>query len=365
MDTSNTVVDCPGGSVDAATSLDSRVLHVILWILAIFSILGNTIVLVWRLCRPRAGRYSVGSLLILSLAAFYMFYGCHELLLEVSLLCPVFDNCGTVENSTSSCGLCESSYWLSACSSVLATWMTLGVMIYTFTFTVPRFNVPGLHKVLVWVFLVGNGVFICLIAVPAMAGRFYDYGIIDTCCNSREHQMSDSRQLVALIVTQCTSSTTNQVPRSLPAFIAFTNTLLTAVCSIVLIATVYRLASSGQLLMCTHQTDSQEVRTRYLVVVVSSILCWWPAFVLHILYVLGKRDSFSDLAAVSLVAMALPPFLHPIVYLGPLEACTYVRRLWRCRCNLTSRNQSYEVLLAGDQRQCGRCCCFMCTETLQ
>ena len=364
MDSVNTG-DCPSGLVQAAPSLHQKELHVILWILASCSIVGNALILLWRFSKPRVDRHSVGSLLIISLAAAYILYGCHEVLLEISLLCPVFHTCGTSINSTS-CELCESSYWISTCSSMVASWTTLGIAVLSLTFTVPKFNVSEIHRVLAWVFLIGDIVVVCLVTLPAMTSKFYDYGIVNTCCQSQKQLMTDDVQVTTLIVTQCTSSTATNVPTSIPAVVAFTNTILTALCTFILIITCRRVSaplnsSHSHTGISTVPRDCQVFQSRFVVLVLLSLLCWWPVFILHILYVFETRESSSDLATVNLVAMAIPPALHPIIYILPRKILAFVKGLGSCRCHVTGYIQNYE-LMSDDQRQCGHCCCCTCTQ---
>ncbi|XP_062520817.1 uncharacterized protein LOC134195754 [Corticium candelabrum] len=347
---SDQAIHCPNQPI-RATVLHNETLHTILWIASCVTIVGNVLVVVWRLTRARQQRCSVGSILVIILGILYVAYGCHEVILEVSLLCSVFDDCHVTAGNSTSCGLCESSYWISTCSSLMAVWTTFGIAIYAFTFTF-GFNTRRVHVALMTTIVVGNGVCVCLITIPAMASRFYDYGIIEDCCRYREHKMISSRELVVLIVTQCTSSLTTIVPQSIPAVVAFLTTILTALSSIILIAVICgycrclrRACRSARARLVTQlrENDCENFRIFFVFVGISSVLCWWPSYLLHMLYVFEIVESSSNLAVVNLVFMAMPPVLFPFIYV-------LLTGIQRYRCHASIRNQGYTNLENNEQQ---------------
>jgi hypothetical protein len=157
------------------------------------------------------------------------------------------------------------------------------------------------------------------------------------------------------------------VPTSIPAVVAFTTILFTALCTvmIILMATCLgisarRNSSHSHTQINTVPGDHEIFQKRFVVIVLSSVLCWWPVFVLHVLYAFGTRESSSDLAIVNLVGMAIPSALHPVIYVSPGK----VKMLRSCRCYVTGYIQNYESI-PDEQIQFGHCCCFTCTQDQQ
>ena len=104
-----------------------------LWTYVVLSVLGNTLVIVWRCSRPTMNRVSVESLLIVNLAVSDLFSGLHRLLFQCSLY-----QCRTTEDSFP-VRLCQAGSWFFMAGDV-STYFTTTLIAVNAFLSIMNFN---------------------------------------------------------------------------------------------------------------------------------------------------------------------------------------------------------------------------------
>jgi hypothetical protein len=143
-----------GGQNHSLPGLTSKAYHIPMWIFLSSGILGNILVLFWRLSK-RELRYSILSLLIVSLAAADLLWCLHCLIQEAMLLRPLFFNKPNDNYSLdgSNENLCLTITFLTFVSCDAAMLTSVAIAMYSFCVLV--WNRYGrlivIYTVLIWV----------------------------------------------------------------------------------------------------------------------------------------------------------------------------------------------------------------------
>ena len=400
--------------------LSTSPFHGVIWVLLSLGIVGNVLVVVWRLTQKRDQRSSPLSILIIVLAVSDFFYCVHLILLETLV---AFVNLDETQNFSQifSRSMCMTSALLSWLSCSTAQWTIFNIAVYSFQALteccsrcccslVRKGNLviaiifQGLLNVFVIMFMLdssgmsglnGNEVF------NVHLGYRYDNlpssnSDFDYWCVRSTYVIYSRRERITAIFGQCAwaqssgygycinrtdSTTVGNYPKiynssccdtdnnyyvALGTFTASQSAVLTLSCVVLYLLVclkVRRLPSQ------TGRSDTQNLQWRLSVIVVLNTLCWIPIAVLH--WMIAFTDVYStggtsvdwtnDSTAASVLLISISPAVNPLIYtLTGKNFLHSIREFCRrMKCHISVRQNSsnyYDDHIRGVER----CSCIPC-----
>lgn len=338
----------------ALSGLTSKVFHTLMWIFVASGIVGNVLVVFWRLSNKKL-RYSILSLLIVSLAVADLLWCSHQFIQEVMLLNPLYfsgksDNYSLDGTNKRLCLTVTFLTYLSVSSSILTA---VAIAMYTFCTLAcsrrRRFFV--VYTLLVWI-----GAF--TVATAALVNLY-------TVWNDPERGLSEKgmslNSYIVKVVYSCSGFNSMLVIPLIGTAILALSSLAIAViyCSLCLWLRTRRAGDENS----RQKSQIMKLKIRLGIIAVINVVSWWPACIVHWygLYqdktIMNGKLPPSYPQSVLLLTAALSA-ANPLIYTVQLA------RLWKkmllvfgFKCS--SKSEELNLIDTGEHSVC-KISCFCC-----
>ena len=387
--------------------------------LLLIGIIGNILVVVWRLAQKRDQRSSPVSILIIMLAVSDFLYCVHLLLLE-SLVLDVNLNQTKHLSPISARNMCMTSALLSWFTCLTAQWTTFNIAVYSFqaiSEICSRCCCSLDHKRNLVITIICQ-VLINVVMIVVYITVFLNYyfsGIDDTfylplqdydkntnndvSSNWTEVTLNSRRERIAQIFGRCAwaqssgfgycfndtiSSTHNNHTKTFnecdgyalettfaALIIESLNTVFTLTCAILYICFWIELRARAANL--TGRSDMHNLRWRLSVIVLLNTLCWIPVTILHCIVIPNVIDASNiyvvypnDSTAASVLLISISPAVNPLIYTFTGKNFLHsIRKFCRgIECYISVRRSSSNYH-DDHTRGVERCSCIPCIRCVQ
>ncbi|XP_062523978.1 uncharacterized protein LOC134198577 isoform X1 [Corticium candelabrum] len=364
--------------------LSSDPFHGIIWMLLSLGIIGNILVVVWRLAQKRGQRSSPLSILIIMLAVSDFFYCVHLILLQ-SLVVDVYLEQRKHLSSTTARNMCMTSAFLSLFSCLTAQWTTFNIAVYSFqamsefcsrcccslvrkrNLVITIICQVLINVVIIVSYTIGFYIYVFRSDIDAM------FGLIFQDFDKYVNTVSSKRVSIAEIFGRCAWAQADGVGFCdtyyfnesygpdmqtnggncgdiLGSILASLNTVLTMSCAFLYIFLCLKLRARAANL--AERSDMHKLQLRLGVIVFLNTLCWIPVTVLHWITILGysRNDIFSlsnfswsnDCTAANVLLISIGPAANPLIYTftGKNFLLSIRNSFRRMKCHISGRRNS-------------------------
>ena len=391
-----------------SVALSSLPFHVTLWVLLTMGIIGNILVVLWRLSQKRDHRSSTLSMLIIFLAVSDFLYCLHLLLLE-GVVAKAFsaNTPAHILPESSTATICGVSGSLSILSCSLALWITLDIAIYAVlsigeTNCCCSLGTKGQLCTTILCQCLFTTIPILIISISYPLNdmfhspyyksweAFYDDNRENTTIRSRDVQISDFISTCAFVQStgvhflanytfvddldvRCRGNIDYSI-QILGGCLLSINTFLVLACTVLYLQVCRKMRARNLQTSQPWRSDEQRPQRRLSVIVLVNTVCWLPATVIHWWSFLeifigdGNCIFFSTSAAVNMLLISISPAVNPLIYtlagrnfLQSIRSC--FRRL-KChvslRCSRDNRRDDPYPITGVD-----RCTCIPCIKCVR
>ena len=383
-------------------------------------IIGNILVVVWRLAQKRDQRSSPVSILIIMLAVSDFFYCVHLLLLE-SLVLDVNLNQTKNLSPISARNMCMTSALLSWFTCLTAQWATFNITVYSFQAMsefCSRCCCSLVHKRnLVITIICQVLINVVIVVFITVFPKYYYSGIDDmfdlqlqdydkttnndVSSNWTEVTLNSRRERIAQLFGRCAWVQSNGFGYCFNDTISFTHsnhtkifvesdcyslyntfaasiigsivpslgTVLTLTCAILYICFWIKLRARAA--NPTERSDMNKLRWRLSVIVLLNTLCWIPVTILHwtvISVSIPNRiiECVNDSTAANVLLISISPAVNPFIYTFTGKNFLHSIRKFcrRIQCYISVRRTSsnyHDYHTRGVER----CSCIPCVRCVQ
>ena len=388
--------------------LASDSFHVVVWMLLSIGIIGNILVVVWRLAQKTDQRSPPLSILIIMLAVSDFFYCVHLLLLE-SLVTESHLGQQRFWEQVSTSHVCITSSIMSVVSCLTAQFATFNIAVYSFQAingwcsrcccSIVRKRVVIITIISQVVFVVASILTLFFLSQYSGASFLSDYegswvdrltvrysspaqiteifgscalvqscGLFGYCVNETESVSHGNYTIVTndLDGISCELGVGfNPILGAAGASLCTFLTLSYVVLYLIVCLTVRRRASRGNL---TRTSDIHKFQWRLSVIVLINIACWISTTALHWSKILGfssenvdstKSQQFNNATAAIVLLISISPAVNPLIYTFTGKNFLHSIRKFcrRMKCDISVRRNSSNY--HDDQtRAVERCSCI-------
>ena len=382
-------------------------------------IIGNILVVVWRLAQKRDQRSSPVSILIIMLAVSDFLYCVHLLLLE-SLVLDVNLNQTIYLSPISARNMCMTSALLSWFTCLTAQWATFNIAVYSFQAIsefCSRCCCSLVHKRNLVITIICQVIInVVMIVVLITVFSSYDFTRFDNIfdlqlqeydkntnndvsSNWREVTLYSRRERIAQIFGRCAWVQSNGFDYCFKDTISFTHnnhtkifdesdcyaldtkldasiigsivpflgTVLTLICAILYICFWIKLRARAANL--TGSSDMHKLRWRLSVIVLLNTLCWIPVTIIHWITFLESINNRiiewgNDSTAANVLLISISPAVNPLIYTFTEKNFLHSIRKFcrRIKCDISVRRTSsnYHDYHNGGVERCSCIPCVRC-----
>lgn len=292
--------------------------HVYLWSVVTLTLCGNCVVVIWRCTRPASQRSSALSIIIVNLAVVDFLYGVHLLLIESTLVSPVFEDVSQHHLDSKpdvDQVLCYTAYFLSSLSCAAQSVALASIAAY-WMLSLRCLLQPAAEKVFVALSILTQ--WALALILTSISAFSTSWPVPWNTSNITDE--SPVNVEVYYVFTQCSFSGT------LDPSVAPLVTLVLALISLTTVLYVsYLIRLCCNVVSGRHQTYSQTAKfltIRLCVILTVNILCLGPPIVL---YYFGKKailnvlmllkDNYClSITEVNVILLSIPPALNPLLY---------------------------------------------------
>lgn len=386
--------------------------HVFIWILLSMGIVGNFLVILWRLSQKRDNRSSILSLLIIILAVADLIYSLHLLLLE-GLVAKAFfgSRPANILPESSTATVCGASGSLSIISCSLALWITFDIAIYSVQSIAGRnccccclLDTKG--KLCLTIFcqclFTTIPILIFSISYPLTMNdlfhspyyksweELYDTDVQNTTIRSIGIQIGDILATCAFVQSTgihfftnyslADQSTHGCNGKAASAFqilggcLLSINTFLVVACAVLYLQVCQKLHSIIRQTTGRSGRLSEHPQWRLSIIVLVNTLCWLPATILHWMsYVenlVGDGSChFSTVStAANMLLISVSPAVNPLIY--TLTVRNFFQSIRNCfkkvKCHVSLRQKADGSKLENSPSiGVDQCTCFPCIKCVK
>ena len=258
-----------GNLTSSLPGVTSRAFHISLWLILSTGLVGNLLVILWRLCRKSESKWRLHSLLIICLATADFLFCLQFLLREILLLKPIFVHTSRFNFTTADERMCFATNFFTfvSCNTVLLTSLAIAMHSFLGLTRCPHEK----HFVGVFV-LVGWAATLALAAVTTRNLKLHDIQLDITDVST------DSFSLVVMF--GCTGDLGFIL---FPVVVTSVNALSSILCSIFYGCVCLKIRRA----LRSSERDSTRGETkvhfpiRLAIVVLLNMVCWWPACIIY------------------------------------------------------------------------------------
>jgi hypothetical protein len=344
-------------SLESLSGVTSKVYHIFIWIFLATGVLGNVVVLFWRLSKKEL-RYRVLSLLIVSLAAADLLWCCHFLIQEAMLFRPLYlsgkNDSYSLDGPNK--GLCLTATFLTYISGITAMLIASAIAMYVFCAFLSnrRQRLITIYTVFVWIVAVS----VATAALVMQWRQWYDLALSNTM---------PLNVFSLKVVFGCIAQ------HKLLIFPAISTTVM-AVSSLVILTIYISLCIRLPVIRNASQCDNSEIRKlkiRLAIISVLNVVGWWPACIIYwYSFVTNKTVGNGKLPVssteFSLLLTVAVSAINPLIYSeGLTRICKTVFRAFRFRFRPKDEHEM-ELNLIDIEKQSTAftcrisCCCCIC-----
>ena len=402
--------------------LSSDPFHGVVWMLLSMGIIGNILVVVWRLAQKRGQRSSPLSVLIIMLAVSDFLYCFHLLLLESLVLDVNLDQTKHL-SPISARNMCTTSAWLSLFSCLTAQWATFNIAVYSFQAMsdfCSRCCCSLVHKRSLVITIICQVLINVVITLICMiendnyrdaSDALFDLSLQDyvkrtgndSYSNWTDVNIYSRRERIAQIFGRCAWAQSNgfgdclnetflvtddnsrritwnvfcavttiygkgtkstfQVP-VIGSFIALLGSILTLTSAILYICFWIKLRATAANL--TGRSEMHKLRWRLTVIVLLDTLCWIPVTILHWIVISDPMPNTNiewsnDTTAANVLLISISPAVNPLIYTFTGKNFLHSIRKFcrRMKCDVSVRQTSSNYP-DDHTRGVERCSCIPC-----
>ena len=345
-------------------------------------IIGNILVVVWRLTQKRDQRSSPLSILIIMLAVSDFFYCVHLILIQ-SLVVDVYLEQTKHLSPTTARNMCMTSAFLSLFSCLTAQWATFNIAVYLFQAMsefCSRCCCSLVRKRNLIITIICQ-VLINVVIIVSYTIGFYIYGfrsdidamfgLIFEDFDNYIYTVSSKRVSIAEIFGRCawaqtdgsgfcgisniTESQTHDMQTTvynddncgdvIGSILASLNTVLTMSCAFLYIFLCLKLRARAANL--AERSDMHKLQLRLGVIVFLNTLCWIPVTVLHWMTnfdtsLLGSSSWVNGSTAANVLLISISPAANPLIYTftGKNFLLSIRKFFRRMKCHISGRRNS-------------------------
>ena len=345
---------------ESLSGLTSRPYHILMWIFLSSGILGNILVLFWRLSKKEL-RYSILSLLIVSLAAADLLWCFHFLIQEAMLFRPLFlprtnDN-ESFSFDGSNRGLCLAITFLTYVSCGAAMLTAVAIAMHTFCALL-----CNRHQRLIVIYTILSWTGAVSVAAAALVVRWTNW------YDPNQAQFREPMPLNLFSLTIVYGCIAMDEMLLFPVVV----TTVIAVSSLVIVAIYFTLCIRLGLTGNGSSYQNSEVTTlkiRLGVIAVINVVGWWPTCIIYWYAFLTNTTVFNGKLAPSyteipLLLTAAVSAVNPVIYsVKVVRICRVVLRVFGFSCTFGNGDKrDRNVTDTGDHStrllsKTSCCCC--------